>query len=625
MSIFEQQQPRHLHHLSRSRLFMIWLIATAICITFSAVIGAIGYLHVEGFTAKQAWYSAFRLFSFDFDLPPEDHHYPMLLDIARWTAPITLLLSVLFAIFISLQQTLRVYSLAWSRSHYVVCGLNKYSYELVSDLLVKNKRVVVIEPDTDNPYLSKVQQIGAIVLIGESTDRRVAKIARIGQCKHLVLFSLDDTANIESLLKLCEMYDDEPAMSIHIHLSNGRYADFVDELTAEIKHRLRQRAESRTAQSADAAEAADTADAKQEKHLDIRAFNIHANTAKLLFQKYPLYECRGMFQPENADDVPHLMIIGFGETGEHVLLQAAQVAHFPHLRRLKVTIIDTETDDSGDHFKQRYPNLAQAVDYQLHRYNANGIHFHQFVERMAPHYIVVCASSDTHNLSIGMSLMAYCPNAPIHVKMSDDAYLALRIDQQAGKYERLRRFGRIKEVADEAVVINETLDVMARAVNETYNKLTNNNYKWEDLDMFTKSSNRRQADHIATKLYALGLEVSANTDEAALTEEQYTAAVPEALLEQLAISEHLRWNAFHYVHSWKAGAKNQKKNKSSKEHPALVDWDRLDEVSEVQSQLAGDKINYKEYDRDTIRNIHKVLKQAGCSIVRMQDTASSSS
>lgn len=90
------------------------------------------------------------------------------------------------------------------------------------------------------------------------------------------------------------------------------------------------------------------------------------------------------------------------------------------------------------------------------------------------------------------------------------------------------------------------------------------------------------------------------------------AEVSGKLLETLAETEHLRWNAFHFmqgIRTWypkKADlSPNSRPNDilNHERHAALVDYDRLPDVDEL---FGKDRENLKNFDRNIIKNIRSI-------------------
>ncbi len=55
------------------------------------------------------------------------------------------------------------------RGHVVVCGLGSIGFQTVKELIGLGERVVVIERDPDNPFVTAARRLGAAVLVGDAT------------------------------------------------------------------------------------------------------------------------------------------------------------------------------------------------------------------------------------------------------------------------------------------------------------------------------------------------------------------------------------------------------------------------------------------------------------------------
>ncbi len=97
------------------------------------------------------------------------------------------------------------------------------------------------------------------------------------------------------------------------------------------------------------------------------------------------------------------------------------------------------------------------------------------------------------------------------------------------------------------------------------------------------------------------------------------------LSENLAIAEHLRWNAFHFAMGYTPMSAAELRERASicdkptkairkdavhLRHACLVDWDELDELSRLMTELTGEICDYKEMDRQNIRQIPRTLSFA---------------
>jgi class 3 adenylate cyclase len=113
---------------------------------------------------------------------------------------------------------------------------------------------------------------------------------------------------------------------------------------------------------------------------------------------------------------------------------------------------------------------------------------------------------------------------------------------------------------------------------------------WDELSEDLRDANRAQVADIPNKLRALGLELAAGDGV-----RPGDIAITDAQMEEMAIREHERWMADRMRHDWTWAPV---RDNARKHHPLLIPWERLSEVE-------------KEKDRDTIRNLPRLIEKAG--------------
>ena len=63
------------------------------------------------------------------------------------------------------------------------------------------------------------------------------------------------------------------------------------------------------------------------------------------------------------------------------------------------------------------------------------------------------------------------------------------------------------------------------------------------------------------------------------------------------------------VKDFKAGAKiKASRDMQAKKHICLVDWDELDNISQLENSITQGSVNYKEFDRQNVDIILKILR-----------------
>jgi hypothetical protein len=144
------------------------------------------------------------------------------------------------------------------------------------------------------------------------------------------------------------------------------------------------------------------------------------------------------------------------------------------------------------------------------------------------------------------------------------------------------------------------IEELARAAHQGYcaeskargdTPTTNNALRpWEELPEDLRDANRAQVADIPNKLHMIGYELAPShglrPSEINLTDAQ---------VEELAIREHDRWMNDRFIHGW---TYSPRRDNARKYHPLLVSWDKLSEPE-------------KEKDRDTIRNLPRLIERAG--------------
>jgi hypothetical protein len=101
------------------------------------------------------------------------------------------------------------------------------------------------------------------------------------------------------------------------------------------------------------------------------------------------------------------------------------------------------------------------------------------------------------------------------------------------------------------------------------------------------------AEHLYVKVRLLGYNSLESFSSQYSNNENYKESLTDIQKLNLSIGEHLRWNAFHYIHGWTTlpfeeitGATKDEKYKNRKNndlriHSCLTSWDKLKELEDV--------------------------------------------
>ena len=336
-----------------------------------------------------------------------------------------------------------------------------------------------------------------------------------------------------------------------------------------------------------------------------------------MIENHPPYKCRTLaLKNGKATKNFTVMILGFGEIGEHALLRLVMNGQFvgSHMRAI---IVEKNTEELKDCFLHRYPGIHLSCEMDFRNFDVQCKSFFNLLDEVADvDYIVIALNSSELNKQTAL-------NVRLHYERKDVEkcpFIAISEKNGCSYEKRLEEnifvFGCREDIYKESVIIREEIDRMAKEVNVGYSVDNSNSItEWHELDWFSKESNRASADFMPAILKIAGI------DEITEISKEIFAEFISTHLEFLAQTEHLRWNAFHVAMGWYPRSIEEmrrcfadtkdlelcRKNFTTKQHVCLTTWDGLDEVSTAYSQMAQEEFDFKEYDRSIIRSIPAYL------------------
>jgi hypothetical protein len=182
-----------------------------------------------------------------------------------------------------------------------------------------------------------------------------------------------------------------------------------------------------------------------------------------------------------------------------------------------------------------------------------------------------------------------------------------------------RSNGEIKKskLSDADVLYGGLMDDLAVSINHYYcGEDQTAQEQWNACDYFSRMSCRASADYLKSLLTGLGLLEKDSIDD--------------ETMENLGITEHLRWCAFHYSMGYSCmgddewneradrfmkekeetgkGSTRISKNPGDMKHACLIPWDDLDSLSDKENRITGKNVNYKQMDKDNVQVVWEMLR-----------------
>ncbi|KKK88888.1 hypothetical protein LCGC14_2738630, partial [marine sediment metagenome] len=240
---------------------------------------------------------------------------PWELQIARLAAPLAAAGAVLKAGVVIFHEQLNALRLCFAEDHVVICGLGRKGMQLVEDFRRNGDLVVVIESDEQNDRIGLCRDLGAIVLAGDATDEAMLRKARAQRAKYVVAICGGDETNLGIAVRCHQLLRQQASVS------DGTVRCFVQVVDLQLCRLLR----------------GHPIFTETSDRFQLVLFNGYENSARSVLRDHPLDSCR--ITPDDARQV-HLVVVGFGQMGQSVLLQAARTAHYANGKKPRITIVD---------------------------------------------------------------------------------------------------------------------------------------------------------------------------------------------------------------------------------------------------------------------------------------------
>ncbi len=510
---------------------------------------------------------------------------PWQLEIVRTIAPLATIAGVVFALIQDSWFGVLNFFIRYRSNHVVVAGLGSKSWQFIQSARDEYK-IVVVERDPDNPYISRARDMGVDVLVGDIFADGMLGQAGLASARHLVTFTGNDGFNVDLTIKarnfVREQGNGNP-LRIHLHLNDSRIAQSLEDYPKFF-------ADHRAAQ--------------------VNFFSVYDLNARILLARYSPERFAEVFGQEQV----HIALYRFGRLAEHILIEALRIGHYANHKPLRFTIFDENASAMKDDLLSEFPQLADTceidfIDIRLGHSREYDRLENELLSSITEH--VVCGPTDEENLQISLTLRSMLlkrvsANAPIMVRMRQTTGLAQLLESNYGGPEipdGIFPFGMLDEVLHHDNVLSDGMDALARAMHEDYlrgraelevdKRLYTSLNAWENLPEPVRKSNRLQADHLATKLRAVSCSVRPGKSSG------FEFSEDEA--ELLAHMEHDRWRFNKTFDGWKAGPS---RIEGAKVNPFAVSWQEMDEAERAK-------------ERESIRSLPQMLsEQLGQNIQR---------
>ena len=337
--------------------------------------------------------------------------------------------------------------------------------------------------------------------------------------------------------------------------------------------------------------------------------------ARLLLQKAPLYETVSFDETGKATEDFHALVIGSGTAGQAVMKQIVMNGQF-YGSHFSMAVFDPDYDSVIGRMHYECRELFKHYDIQAYPYDARSTQMYAYLSENYRRlkYIVISSGCDDINREIARQIC--------HFLSMKGAPLPVYLCSSRGLRKITATTCQMWNLFTASVLCSDEIDRMAMLLNHKYcgnDKTPRQN--WADCDYFSRMSSRASADYAPAFLKMAGIR-----------EPKPGQWVSGVLLENMAISEHMRWCAFHYAMGFRPmtaaefsqrsqiyleekAAKGMTRYRIGKDlqqriHCCLVNWDELDALSARENAVTGGNVDYKAMDRDNVLMLPELISAA---------------
>jgi len=515
----------------------------------------------------------------------------------------------------------------------LVIGLGESNRVYIDSVLennngTKQKDIVIIEKNKDNPYILQYEE-KAYIMIGDASESSILEKLALNVKNPIVISTDNDMTNLEIATQLL---DKNPNVKLFIHIVDRNLRHFHKENGI-----------------------------LSGKH--IKVYSYQEEAARELFEKYDIDgEAMDVIQ---SSDPYAIAVVGNTSLSYEVIAQACIMGQLPHANQLTIYCINTECESFKESVELHFPEIEQVpnvnIEYIKLDVDTKAFYVDNLWQTKMTN-IILCFDNDQKNLDVASNLTNLtfleevvdgAMQTNILIAMFNGYSLSDKIKSNSDMFKHLHVFGGIREINDEKYIIAGERDKQAISTNfiyaniaptlidfETY-KYEYNTYgktgyggtgfleiiedEWTKLSYFAKESNRAVSDQMKMKLKYLGLQIVPSLEKNVkllynMNKEIFYSNLKDRVL--LAKMEHNRWNTFHYLNGFRAidfiskdeKTKFKKIHEAKKIHMCLVEFDEFKKSSDELVSLGYDKGEFEGYDCMINEHIPLILANAGYQI-----------
>lgn len=349
--------------------------------------GFYGFYHhsIDNHSISNALYFTFRLYLLDLaDVFTQDGsspiRYPLLLEIARWTAASYTISTIFIAMYRSLEKRISLFIAQSIGKHHIIFSYNEKSQYLIQDLCANNERVIVVDekftPETQN----MLEEMKVIVIQASLNDENIFRISGAKKAASITLFHEKDQDSLYTLMNLEKFSQKENIQltfkKLLIHIEDNRYKTELISFLKKVEH----------------------------FSFPVEIMNVYEEVAKRFWKSH------SYILEEQTDT--HLLIVGYDSLGRQIASEAEKAyqkstnEHGP-----LITVLDR-------FLEYKFLDNIEEIPFDIEEDSLREIIEEK--QNIFTH-IFICLDEDYIDLMEGIELSEIFSNTPIYMNFTDES------------------------------------------------------------------------------------------------------------------------------------------------------------------------------------------------------------
>ncbi len=484
------------------------------------------------------------LLYFTFSAPVDAAGSNLALHVARVLAPFATVSAIIKIAIEAAYASWLLAQLKYQRNHIVIVGFGDLGQQIARQFLQQGRRVVALDRHPTSETADLAAQLAIPLVVGDGTRTEDLTEVAAARADSIFFVTDNDVVNLEACAAASALMSasDRTHTRLLVHLGN-----------AQLSHQL-QDYERRIAFIGD-------------KRTAVRFFNLNDLLARQLLVENPLHKVAHWL----CQDRLHILVVGLNDISRKIIFHTLLSQRTHRLGPPHFTIVDPQAASGQKSFEAAWPGITDIATLQFIEAPANPSQIEALVgeaSKTAPlTATILCLDDEVENLASALRIHSASARGQIHA-----GNIMVRRDQTSDFFERLSRIERFDLAnllcdfgeGDHQLFVHQITgedDLLARRIHEAYCRQREaagdppsaSTAPWDTLPESSRRANRRAADHIWTKLEAVGYRIDQKTRTLPRLVDRGARLEEDDIRFALAQLEHDRWWADRVVDGWHYG------------------------------------------------------------------------